>query len=481
MSERYDPGPPFPDRPATTVNLRPAKALSPRARNVSARPDTLRAVGAQAPPFEGEGESATPMRVQPQVRDAETYLREKGEELLLGGDDVPWAFQRLPRIARILEVAGALDPAVGAKVLEEYLTAFRLRGQGRFWTTPVTTPAAVPLTQSRVVAGSWEVKGGPAPVVVELVQFATDGFSFNAHGFIPPGHQTRRGSGLGQSPVPASFTVADVTGTTVVTTGGRGHWSDRYWGSTFESSTPLDPATPWIEVDGQRIDLPSPPALTAKTWVEDLSADEDPLRAELRWALARDATEPRGPGMRELEEAVEALVATGARRDDDPAVEEARQVWSAVSRNRRRSGGRRGTLPPPWSAWQRRRTRTDGPVGQLPVGAYVEDLEGCNLRFDVLHSHQDGFSLQLAASPGTVILGHGPVSDRELLFWAEDERGNVYLGLPGSNGGSHEMVEGLLEFTGPLDPNARRLRLLPTGRKRRGVVEIPLDGLTANR
>lgn len=173
-----------------------------------------------------------------------------------------------------------------------------------------------------------------------------------------------------------------------------------------------------------------------------------------------------------MDDALNALLATGARHADDRTIEETRRVQAALSR----PGGNRSSLPPPWSMWHRRRGRTDGPVGQLPLAADLEDLEGCNLRFDALQSREDGFSVQLAASPGMVILDH-PRWRRRLIFWVEDERGNAYLGIPDQASGSEEMAEGELEFSGPIDPTARLLRLLPTGRKRRGVVEISLDRL----
>ena len=48
------------------------------------------------------------------VRDAETYLRELGEELLVA-ERAPFSFERLPRVEEILEVAGVLEPDVTAR------------------------------------------------------------------------------------------------------------------------------------------------------------------------------------------------------------------------------------------------------------------------------------------------------------------------------------------------------------------------------
>ncbi len=409
------------------------------------------------------------------ARDAETYLRELGEELLVA-ERHPFTFERLPRVAEILEAAGVLDPGVTARVVAEYATAFRLRGNGWRGLAQANGAVAVPLAHVRVVAGPWEVTTTSPPFVVERVQLGEDHVSFEAHGFLAPGAPSGRAPAAAPgSPVPASFTVADATGTAATATNAGGGWSSHSWESRFASSTPLDPATPWIEIAGQRIDLPPERHTTAAAWVEDIPVG-DAVQGALWHTLAGDVVGRHRMDRGALEDAVEALVATGARPADDPVLEELGRVSAAISG----TGGRSGPLPPPWSAWLRRRSRADGPVGQLSLAVGLEDIDGCNLRLDALRSNAEGFSLRLAASPGTVILGH-PGMRRSLVFWAEDDRGNAYLGGPGNNGGGGEKAEGDVEFTGPLDPTARLLRLLPTGQHRRGVVEVPLDELVASR
>lgn len=409
------------------------------------------------------------------VRDAETYLRELGEELLVA-ERHPFSFERLPRVAEILEAAGVLEAGVTARVLAEYATAFRLRGQGWRGPVPANGAVAVPLAHVRVVVGPWEVTTTSPPFVVERVQLGEEQVSFEAHGFLAPSPPSHRGPAAAHgSPVPASFTVADATGATATATNAGGGWSSHSWESRFASSTPLDPATAWIEIAGQRIDLPAERHTTAAAWVEDIPVG-DAVQGALWHILAGDVVGRHRIERGALEDAVEALVATGARRAEDPVLEELGRVSAAISG----PGGRAGALPLPWSAWLRRRSRADGPVGQLSLAVGLEDVDGCNLRLDALHSNAEGFSLRLAASPGTVILSH-PGMARSLVFWAEDDRGNVYLGGPGNNGGGGDKAEGDVEYTGPLDPAARLLRLLLTGQRRRGVVEMPLDELVASR
>jgi hypothetical protein len=412
--------------------------------------------------------------VPARVRDAETYLRELGEELLVA-DRNPFTFERLPRVAEILEVAGVLEADVAARVVAEYATAVRLRGDA--WRRPAQAAVAVPLAHLRVVTGPWELSAASPPIVVERVQLAEDRFTFEAHGFLAPGGPSHpRPAGASGSPVPASFAVADATGTRATATSAGGGWSSHTWESRFESSTPLALTTAWVEIAGQRIDFPPARDTTATAWVEDLPTEQDAALGALWHALAGDVVARHRLERRATEDAVEALIATGARVSDDPALAQLRWASAAISG----AGGRPGPLPPPWSAWLRRRSRGDGPAGRLSLAVRLEDVDSTNLRFDALASSEEGFSLRLAASPGSEILSH-PGMRRRLVFWAEDDRGNVYLGGPGNSSGSAEMAEGEVEFTGPLDPAARLLRLLPTGRRRRGVVEIPLDDLIASR
>jgi hypothetical protein len=65
-----------------------------------------------------------------------------------------------------------------------------------------------------------------------------------------------------------------------------------------------------------------------------------------------------------------------------------------------------------------------------------------------------------------------------IQWWAEDDRQNIYLGAQENYGSSGDLAQGNIGFSGPLDPKARRLSLLPTGRNERGVVTISLDSLT---
>jgi hypothetical protein len=173
--------------------------------------------------------------------------------------------------------------------------------------------------------------------------------------------------------------------------------------------------------------------------------------------------------------ALEALVAIGALAPDDPVARQSRDIAAALA------AGRATTkLAEPWAALLRRFPKTDGPLGQLPIGAVV-DVGGCSIRFDSLSSEESSFSVSLATSPGFPLLHHFPGLELDLApieWWAEDDRGNRYLGVSGGGGGSSERAEGTVDFSSPIDPRASALRLMPTADQERAVVTLSLDGLT---
>jgi len=180
-----------------------------------------------------------------------------------------------------------------------------------------------------------------------------------------------------------------------------------------------------------------------------------------------------GQGM--VEVAVEALLATAALKEDDALVIEIRRIASAFQ-----SGSAVPNLPEPWASLMRRFSKTDGPRGSVPIGAAINSVDGYSIRFDSLTSDETSFSVSVAVSPGFPLIMRFPGFDLErspLDWWAEDELGNIYLGVNGGGGGSGEMAESSVESLSPLDPKATELRLLPTGSTERGVVTVSLASL----
>ncbi len=182
------------------------------------------------------------------------------------------------------------------------------------------------------------------------------------------------------------------------------------------------------------------------------------------------------PGRDMLGSALAALEATGSLSADDSLVTEVEQVAEAIA-NRRAVGA----LPEPWASLFRRFGKHDGPTGTLAIGAAVSSEDGWSVRFDYLASEEPQFAVFVAASPGRVLLTMPfdalSTATNGLEWRAEDDRGNSYLAIAGSHGGTDNVADGELAFLSPLDPKARQLRLLAAGQRQRAVVTISLEGL----
>jgi hypothetical protein len=288
-------------------------------------------------------------------------------------------------------------------------------------------------------------------------------------------------------PLP-SPSVADDRGTTTTGTVAGGRPQDRGgYAAELVTSTPLAPTTAWIELDGVRFPLHDPPTVATSVVTEDL----DPRTAGERHVhrcLARRLT-MMGPMDVHLPTVLRTLVAVGALAPDDTAHAEAAAVLAAgapgVAPAPSARPPRAGTpapptahLPQPWRSVLARRGRRDGRDGLIGLHAAVPDLDG------------DGSSATLTAlltGPGdfallgdVVVRGHRPAAGwapsfvgRAWSWWAEDDVGGHYLGTLG--GGLYPVPS--LRFVPSLTPGARRLRIVPTGRRRRAVVTVAVDGV----
>jgi hypothetical protein len=82
------------------------------------------------------------------------------------------------------------------------------------------------------------------------------------------------------------------------------------------------------------------------------------------------------------------------------------------------------------------------------------------------------FELHLAVSPNSAA-PMGPMSasvtGSGIEWWAEDDLENSYLGAIGKWGGGADIAEGTVIYWPALDPQATRLRIMPTGSHERAV------------
>jgi hypothetical protein len=414
--------------------------------------------------------------------DPETYLRLAWERIVLsdehrrGSNDT----NAVSAASRVLVAARGISAERVAAIDEEYQDALLLRlGNMRHFFFPrLASQRRIELSVQRVVLLSADFVTGSAQMTLTQVVFTDDSTMLDISGTDEKGTSPallRRPGVMGfgrQIGGPLNglvLTIRDDAGTVASASMPRSSSNGRNWEAQFKSDVPLAATTKWLEIDGRRVDLPDP-GPTPQVRIERLDADSSLHRA-LRREVVNDI-QMRGPAS--LEFAITALVETGTLAADDPMLEEAQQISAAVMGHQPLPG-----LPEPWSSLQRRSQKSDGPVGRLPIGVAVS-VGGTSIRFDSLLSEPHAFSVALAVSPGEALLRHGPrpyLGLPPIEWWAEDDRGNVYLSASGNGGGSDNLAEGILQSRAPIDPLASELRLVPTGQDERAIVTLSLASL----
>jgi len=285
----------------------------------------------------------------------------------------------------------------------------------------------------------------------------------------PPGPGAR-GSGPG---FPQQLSLTDDRGTTV-SAGLSGGGNDSEWDGEFEASPGLAEETAWIEVLGERVELPAAPASPAEAWVEPLGG-QDPALAYL-WARVAALTEFHPAA--NIESSVDALVAAGSLAPGDPSLAQVRDVAAQLSRGgRARPAGHPGPLPEPWQSLLARRGRAGGPEGLVVAGVTTPEFDGITVAVLAVRSAEEGFSADVETVPG---LRHWrmfrtAVDEPTLAWWAADDRGHHYLGRHGSWHSSPDQGGGQIEFWPALDPAAKVLDIMPTTMTTRAVIRVPLD------
>lgn len=393
----------------------------------------------------------------------------------------PWADVSVG--GRALVASEVLDEAVVLAVRDEYLEALKMRaGHGTLHLLARRSPAGTcrQLSATRVAFGDYEIGERPGQVVLQQVTFADDAVHLELYGRSsgrasgPPSRLAQAGGGHRPGGPPlATFMVTDDKGQKATANPGRSSSTDRSWEAIFSTAQALSATTEWLDINGVRVDLPPqaplPEARVEKT--EQLPRLKAALYAEMVASLTQ-----HGPA-ETIKDAERALLETGVLAADDPLLAEIDMVWGALNGSGKPPPG----LPEPWASLLRRLGSSDGPVGRIPVGAAFGSIDGYSVRFDSLASEPHKFVVAVAASPGDAFGHRLPGMGAEpapLQWWAEDDRHNIYLGAQENYGSSGDLAQGNIGFSGPLDPKARRLSLLPTGRNERGVVTISLDSLT---
>lgn len=338
------------------------------------------------------------------------------------------------------------------------------------------------LSAQRIVVGQHDFERGKDRWRLERLLFADDGCHLQLTGTDLAGASGsgRRHMVMGRSgpqgpkqPNPQVITLSDDQGTTTTAHLGSSSWGGGTWEASYRSGQTLSADTRWIELDGTRLELPErqPAPVMALEPIERL----EPLRAALYAEIL--STDRRHGGADTVEIACQALIAVGVCSQDDTMLAELRRIADAVNTTTCTPG-----LSEPWASLVERFETNDGPTGILPIGAAIDDLDGFSIRVDALTSEPTSFSLAIAISPGAPLLRHFPggidVEASPITWWAEDDRGNVYVAFADRGSGSNVVAEGQVTSLASLDPQATELRIFPTGSTVRGVLRVSLAGLT---
>jgi hypothetical protein len=245
------------------------------------------------------------------------------------------------------------------------------------------------------------------------------------------------------------------------------------WQGQFEVRPPLAPGTAWIDVYGERIELPASSPGRADVRVES-QPDGDPAHGYLWTRLASLAEFRSADGM---ETAIGALVAAGALAPGDPAIAAVRAVAAGLFAGAGTTPASRAALPEPWRSMLARRGRGGGPQGLAVAGATTPPFDGITVAVLAVRSADEGFSADVEVVPALMHWhwsGEG-VDTPLVAWWAADDRGQHYLGQQGDWHSGPDRSGGQIEFWPALDPAARVLDIMPTTMAARAVVRVPLE------
>ncbi|MGA2012030.1 MAG: hypothetical protein ABSH51_16120 [Solirubrobacteraceae bacterium] len=418
--------------------------------------------------------------------DAERYLRLAGERALLqpGSDRGHRWSSPVDDAAQALLAVGAINGANAQRVIADYGLAQAMRDRNRAHGAAMghrgRTPArARPLRFDRVVPLDTVIEDAQGRLeILYAVLGEPESWLGVVHRPAGPGRRRSRraagfmfvgGGGSWQNRAP---TLTDDRGTST-TLGFSGHGSDTEWTGRLSTSDRLSATTRWLELDGRRIELDCAP-VGAEVSVEE-AEEPDPARRYL-WQLVALAQPPFG-SPESIDAAVEAMIAARALDPGDPSIAQAQSVREHLPRHRGHAPGAAGrrALPEPWRSLLARSGKQDGPEGTLVVGAVTPLFDEHRVGVLSVASEATSFSVEVTTTPGLTHHRFGGETDRQLAWWARDDRGNHYLGSQGSWSGGGDYGGGELGFWPSLDPRARRLEICPTALSARGVVSFPLD------
>jgi hypothetical protein len=182
----------------------------------------------------------------------------------------------------------------------------------------------------------------------------------------------------------------------------------------------------------------------------------------------------------DLEPLIQALLAAGALDEASLRLKDLRAVAARMPRRPlhqapRPSRSTRG-LVEPWGSLFCRLGRVDGPEWTLVVDAVIPSCDGVQFAAHWITSGLAGFEAEFEVAPN--VLGLGALDELPVAWWARDDRGNHYLGVPTGWYASDEGAQGTMRYWPALDPRAKRLDLLVCVDAHQAVISVSIrEGL----
>lgn len=413
-----------------------------------------------------------------------------GPHELLGGPDSGQSWLRwLATQAWALADAGAVDDTVAASVIRDLGLALSVRGVLEHLNRHLISAAqgsSLPAGPMRAVqvgatVGA-ELDGEPftirlgamlmCPDAALLTMAATPPATRNAPG--PGGplrsmiHALRR--------CPASD---DKGASYELSFSGGG--SDELWEGLFA----IRPAPPddarWLDVTlpgALPLRVMLKPALAAQTTSKALPASETAERYvdALTLRLLHDACAGDHGMGRATGEAVSALLGAGVLAADSPALGRLAAVASRLRHSLALPDVPPADVPEHWQDMLRRRQARNGPVGVIPFAAVLPELEGAGCAVLRITSEASSAAIDVYARGWPYRHDFLDCDDGAFLWTARDDVGGFYVASSeaGSRSSDGE-AELMLDLRPAIDPRARGLQLILTGKTGEVSVTVPLN------
>jgi len=441
--------------------------------------------------------------------DPELYLRLAGEsEVLERGEQgrAPWD-SPLHETAAALVAIGALESDVAQKIVDDYELALSLRARhgGRhffarqlatFRHRSPTNRFCDVLRTARIVPCNQEFEESWGKVTVHFVLLGDTSASVmvSAHE-VTPGALTSNFPQMTQQ-----LAISDDTGRREIAHLSGGGGSEGNYQAVLTTQGPLSKSAQWIDIRANRVVLEDDP--DAPQVVVEPMPESDPAVRHL-WSRVVQGRHPIVRAPETIEIAIRTLVAAGALSADNNAIQAVRAVLAANSgQGVGFSGPISGVGPPsapgasqtnpklpkPWASLLAARANLlsgsggatgSGPCGNVGLGVLTPPVDGVTIGLGALSSSSDSFDLLVVVSPDfSVHGGHfgasAPVGSPTIAWWAEDDRGNHYVGSVGRWAGNGDLGQGTVTFLPALDPASKELRILPSCTTERAVVTLKL-------